>query len=54
MEKRLCLTSCFFALPVCGAGGLCLLDGFAPFDFPSRPPNIQQIALSSRKDMTAL
>jgi hypothetical protein len=25
-----------FVLPVCGAGGLCLLDGFTPFGFPSR------------------
>jgi hypothetical protein len=25
-----------FALPVCGVGGLYLLDGFASFGFPSR------------------
>jgi hypothetical protein len=25
-----------FALPVCGVGGLCLLDGFASFGFASR------------------
>jgi hypothetical protein len=36
MEKRLCLTACFFVLPVCGAGGLCLFDIFAPFGFLSR------------------
>jgi hypothetical protein len=29
MEKRLCLTSFLIGLPIRGAGGLCLLDGFA-------------------------
>jgi TM2 domain-containing membrane protein YozV len=36
MEKRLCLTSFWFGLPVCGMGAFCLLDGFAPFGFLSR------------------
>jgi hypothetical protein len=31
MEKRLCLTSFWVVLPVCGAGGLCLLFIFARF-----------------------
>jgi hypothetical protein len=35
MEKRFCLTSFWIGLPVCGAGGLCLFDIFAPFGFSS-------------------
>jgi hypothetical protein len=31
MEKRLCLTTLFSALPACGMGEVCLLDVFTPF-----------------------
>jgi hypothetical protein len=42
MEKHFCLTSFWVILPVCGAGGLCLMDGFAPFGFLSHLQIIAQ------------